>query len=514
MYFLLLINNNMESKKEEKDRIKTNNISKIIKKSFSCIDDPTSIKVFDKTIFSYPKHKKLKKMFWNNHNIINIELIEKLTDELLTESKYKGVKIIHPYLILLSWNYIKKYFVKKYCESTICYEINPKIEYADKLNYYTQTRETLKITSILITNNLFKNEFPDYYSYLIGEKGISIQENINTSQLKKTRQVDIKLFFDDKIYIFLKINDSQQKQTDYTRATEIFNKTGTMPILYYYDKQDMSNLIPKIYREFAYAISKVDINRALKFYLIIINNLNPIWVKFCVDNLNEEQIPISDITDILEIYGMKNKNMSKYIKKLIHSGVLDEDNITYKKNKVLQGYVSQIGCDIIFMRLENKYFSNQNDNYAAEMCKLYSIVKQKYFKTLKGLLTHQQKHFKTIYNNRNDIAKLYDDIKPINNIVHEMNYLFYDMISDETRKEIKKVIGIELHHTFMFLVKQENKFIDKQTFKKVTKADYQTAEETSSYICNHRWITDEEWGEVKELLEKKIIETETESETI
>lgn len=500
----------MENKKD-KNRINTTNISKIIRKSFCCKEDPMSIKVFDKTIFNYPKYKKLQKMFWNSRNIINIELIQSLTEDLLTNSNYKGVKVIHPYLLLLSWDKIKKFFIRKYCESTNCYEIITKQELDGKINYRVQTRETLKIASILISNTILKEEFPDYYSYLIGEKGISVEEYVsNSSNLKKTKHINIKFSFDDKISILVEINESH-KDRDYSRTVDILSKTGSIPVVYNQDKQDMFNIIPKIYTQFAYSIAKVNVPRAIKFFLIVIEKLNPIWVNFCIDNLNENHIKISEISDMLEIYGMEKKYFKKYITKLYTSSILDDDNISYYKDKILKGTVTQCGCDILFMRLENKYFSNKDENFAGEMCKNYSKVKQKYLKTLDIFLSHNSSHFKIISKERNELAKKYKEIKPIKSIIYDMVEIFNDMISEQTLKDISDIVGSEIHPRCLFLVRQENRYIDKHTFEKVTKLDYQSREESSSCICNYRWITEAEWTEVKSFLETKLAETETET---
>ena len=477
---------------------------KLIQKQFGYNQDANTIRISDKTMFKYPSHKQTKGMFWENHNIINKELVDSYVIDLLTSDSYKNVRVIHPHLFFISYDKIKKFFVKKRCHTSFCYELKLKDEYLGKCNYKIQTRETLKITGLFLNNELFQNEFPEYFSYFFGEKGVSVEEIITVSHLKKNRYIDIKLSFSDKIYIYVEINEKHHsREKDEERAIEIFSKTGTMPVQYYQDTQDMTNILPSLLKEFAFAISKKDILQGLKFYLIMIDNLDPYWVKFSIDNMEEDKIPVSDIQEILELCGMSRT--SKYIKTLISQGTLDDENISYSGKDVLNGYVTPIGCDIIFMRLENKYFPETDEiNYACHMSKQYSIVKQKYFTTLKNLLSHQNKHFEIIHQNRNELVKLYQEIKPINSIIHEMNDIFYKLVSTDTRKEITKEFKIQLHPTYMFLVRQEGRYINLNTFKKISKAEYHKNEESATNICNYRCITQEEWESIKELLNKKL----------
>lgn len=469
--------------------------SNIILKYFKHDSIRNTIKIYDKTMFLYPKRKKTKSMFWENHNIIDINTIINYIKDLIEDPKYSNVKIIHPFLFLISWNKINKYFVKKRCISSNLYEIIPKVEYKNKINYTLQTREILKIISLFMNNKLFINEFNEFFSYLCSEKGIIIQEFYTQD---KHKYINIKIAFSNKIFVYLQINNHIQSQY----SIDIFLQNGIMPIQYFTEKQDMTNLLPLLLQEFTFSIAKKNIQQAIKFHLIMIDHIEPYWAKFSIDNIDQDKIYITDIKDILELYGM-NK-ITKYIKTLIINNILEEDeHIFYNNTDVLKGYVSQIGLDIIFMRLDNKYFQNTH-NFSSNICTQYSIIKQKYFKTLKNILSHQNKYFNIILENRNKLFKLYENIKPINPIIHEMIELFYKLISSETRQEIYKTLNIELHTTFIFLVRQEGKYIDLNTFKKISKYEYHKNEESSSYICNFRWITTEEWILIKEFINKKI----------
>lgn len=485
---------------EINEHILPNQQMKLIRKQFGFNEDNNTIRISDKTIFKYPSHKETKYMFWENHNIIDKNKIDSYILDLLTSIKYKNVRVIHPFLFLISWNIIKKYFVRKKCYTSNCYEIKLKDEYINKINYKIQTRETLKIIGLFMNEPLFKNEFPEYFSYFFGENGVSVEEIITISEFKTNRYIDLKLSFSNKIYIFVEINEKHNSRNkNDERAIQIFSQTGTMPIQYYHDTQDMTNILPFLLKEFAFAISRKNLNQGLKFFLIMVDKLDPYWVKFSVDNFNEDKIPVSDIQEILDLCGMTR--FSKYIKTLIYEGTLDDDNITYKDKDVIKGYVTQIGCDIIFMRLQNKYFPNNDEiNFAVHFSKQYSIIKKKYFNTMKSILSHQNKYFQIIHKNRNQLVKLYQEIKPINSIIHEMNELLYQNISYKIINQIKKEFKIELHPTYMFLVRQEGKYININNFKKISKTEYHKNEESSSNICNYRWITKEEWESIKHFI--------------
>lgn len=467
--------------------------SKIILEHFSYNQSTDQIKLIDKNIFQYPKTKDTKLLFWSNHNIIKKNSIVKFVEELLTSKRYSTCRVIHPYLLALSWNNIKDKFKKKYCESSECYELVPK---SDDINFRIQTRECLKIIQKFISLNNFEDHFEQYYNYLLSPKGITVEEIVSINELGKNRYIDIKLSFSDKISIYLEINEKHHdKLKDNNRAIEIFSRTGTMPILYYQNEQDMTNLMPQILKEFAFAISKKDKTQAIKFYLIMIDKLDPFFVNMCLDYHNSDEIKISEINTLLATYGMKN--FKKYIKSLIKNNLLD-DTIDYEDNNYMDGTVTPTGLDIIFMRLNPEDFANET--IAFHMCKQYSQIKQKYINTLQNILDHNDYHFQTIFENRNKLASLYKDISPINNIVEDMLTISYQYINEDSIKYIKTKLNIELHPTYMFLVRQNGRYIDGKTFKKISKATYHATEETSSNITNYRWIKKDEWEKIKEIL--------------
>lgn len=470
-------------------------LSKIILDNFSYNPVTKQIKLSDKNIFQYPKTKDAKNLFWSNHNIIKKDNIVKFVIELLTAKKYNTCRVIHPYLLALCWNDVKTYFNKKYCESSECYELVPKSE---NINFRTQTRECLKIIQKFISLDNFQDHFEEYYNYLLSPKGITVEEIISINHLNKNRYLDIKLSFNDKIHIYLEINEKHHdKAKDINRAIEIFSKTGTMPILYYQEEEDMTNLIPKILKEFAFAIAKKDKIQALKFYLIMIDKLNPFFVNMCLDYQNSDEIKISEIKALLEdTYSMKD--FKKYIKSLIKNNLLNDD-IDYPDNDYMKGTVTRSGLDIIFMRLNPNDFDNET--IASHMCKQYSNIKQKYISTLENILDHNDYHFQTIFNNRNEITKLYQQLKPINSIVEDMLQVSYQYIEQDTIQYIKNKLHIELHPTYMFLVRQNNRFINGKTFKKMSKASYHASEESSNNIPNYRWIKKDEWDDIKKILE-------------
>ena len=459
------------------------------------------LKIYHKNIFNYPKNNKSKGFRFETHNNIKKDDIDRYVTEMLTSNSYKNCRVIHPYLIGLSWLSIKKLFRVKKCESSQCNEVVPKKDLEQPLNYRIQTRETLKIVCLLLGNKLFEDNFPEYYNYLLSDKGITVEEkvNINLPDNSKKRWVDIKFSFDDKICVYIEINEKHHdKVQDEKRAIEIFAKTNTMPLLYYQDEEDMTNLLPRMYLEICYAIARVDVYQALKFYLIIIDKLDPTFVNFSIDNMNKKRIAIQQIYLTLQQAGMSLA--SKYIKSLIVNGLLDEDDIEYEGKDVLNGNVSQTGCDIIFMRLENKFFKGyEKHNLATHLCKQYAIIKQKYFKTLKTMLTHQQNHFKIIFENRNKLEKLYHEIKPLNPILHEMLEYLYIHHNQEIISQIKEEFDIEIHQKYFFLVRQKGRYIDNRTFKKISKAKYHETEETSNNIVNYRWMKPEEWENIKTL---------------
>jgi len=463
--------------------------------------DTGQLKIYYKNMFNHPKNKKSKGFRFESHNNIKKNTIVNYVNEMLISKSYKDCKVIHPYLFSIAWPEIKKFFKVKKTESSFCNEVVPKSEFSQNINYRIQTRETLKITSLILGNKLIEDNFPDYYNYLFSDRGITVEERIdvNIPDVSRKRWVDIKFSFSEKINIYLEINEKHHdKIKDKLRAIEIFSRTNSMPIMYYQDEEDMTNLIPKIYLEMCYAIAKVDTLQALKFYLIVIDKLNPTFVNFSIDNMNSKRIEIQDIYDILKIYGMKN--IKSYISELIKKNLLDEDNIDYEGKDLIGGNVSQIGCDIIFMRLENKYFKDLDKQcLASELCKQYSIIKQKYFKTLKVLLNHQQNHFKIIFENRNELENLYKNIKPINPMIHEMLEILFLNNNEELRDNIKLNFEFEVHPRYFFLIREEGKYIDNRTFKKISKAKYHDNEESSNNIVNYRWMKPEEWDNIKTL---------------
>ncbi|ADO67247.1 hypothetical protein crov214 [Cafeteria roenbergensis virus] len=476
-------------------------LHKLLLKKFSYNSSTGQLKIYHKNIFNYPKNNKSKGLKFEIHNNIKKDDIDNYVIEMLTSNSYKNCRVIHPYLIGLSWFNVKTFLKVKKCLSSDCNEVVPKTNLNQSLNYRHQTRETLKIICILLGNKLFEENFPEYYNFLLSDKGVTVEEKINVNlpdNLTK-RWVDIKLSFDDKISIYLEINEKHHdKEKDMKRAIEIFTKTNTMPLLYYQDEEDMTNLIPRIYLEICYAIANVDIHQALKFYLIIIDKLDPTFVNFSIDNINYKKIPVNQICLTLKQAGMTLA--SKYIKTLIIDGLLQEDDIEYEGTNVLEGTVSQTGCDIIFMRLDNKFFKGlESHNLATHLCKQYALIKQKYFKTLKTMLAHQQNHFKIIFKNRNELEHMFQEIKPVNQIIMEMNEMLYINCNITLLQKIKEEFDIELHPKYLFLVREEGKYLNNRTFKKITKAKYHETEETSNNIVNYRWIKQEEWDTIKTL---------------
>lgn len=465
------------------------------------------LKIYSKNIFSYPKNKKTKNMLWESHTIVPKYNIDLFVEELLTQKQYKNTKVIHPYLIGLSWDVIKVHFNKKYCKSSECYELIPK----DKINFKIQTRESIKIISCILGNKIFKEYFEDYYNYLSSEDGIIIEENVYIPDKEKTRFIDFKLYLSKKINIMIEINEKHHdKKLDNNRAIEIFSRTATMPILYYQNEQDMTNLLPKIYREFSYAISKINKIDGLRFHLILVDNLNPDFVDFIIDNVHKNRIEIKDIQEFLQ-YKYNMKNFSKYIKQLIADNYIHEDEIEYSGTNVLLGNVNISAMDKIFMRLDNKYFKDKT--IPSLFCSQYSLIKNKYIKVLTAQLEHRDRHFKIIFKNRNELVEKYTALKPINSIIQEQNSYLYNNISNDIRNHIKKITNIELHPNYMFLVRQDGYFLDGLTFKKISRAVYHETEETSTNICNYRIIKQEEWNSVKNIIDAKIFDSETETET-
>ena len=458
------------------------------------------LKIYHKNMFNYPKNNTSKKFKFETYNNIKKDIIDKYVIDMLTDKSFKNCKVIHPYLIAISWHKLNKQFLKvKKCESSNCNEVIPIPNLNQPINYKIQTRETLKITCLLLGNKLFEENFPEYYNYLLSDRGITIEEKIDINLPTKNRWVDIKFSFDEKINIYLEINEKHHdKVKDLYRANEIFSNTNTMPILYYQNEEDMTNLLPKIYLELCYAIAKVDIYQALKFYLIIIDKLDPFFVNFSINNMECNKINISDINNTLKEYGMKEPR--KYIKRLIADNLLDDTEIDYEDTDIMKGTITQIGCDIIFMRLDNKLFKGTNNNSGTHLCKQYSIIKQKYFKNLELLLTHQQHHFKIIYENKIKLEKLYKEIKPMNKIIPELLEKFYINSDKDDISLIKKELNLELHPKHCFLVRQDGLFTDGNTFKKISKAKYHNSEETSNNIINYRMMKLSELNSIKELL--------------
>ena len=68
-------------------------------------------------------------------------------------------------------------------------------------------------------------------------------------------------------------------------------------------------------------------------------------------------------------------------------------------------------------------------------------------------------------------------------------------------KIIKNKLDIELHPKYIFLVRKNGYYIDFNTFKKITKSVYDNSEESSTKICNYRFIKKDEWDEIKLFLE-------------
>lgn len=115
------------------------------------------------------------------------------------------------------------------------------------------------------------------------------------------------------------------------------------------------------------------------------------------------------------------------------------------------------------------------------------------------MLAHQQNHFKIIFKNRNELEHLFQEIKPVNQIIMEMNEMLYINCNITLLQKIKEEFDIELHPKYLFLVREEGKYLNNRTFKKITKAKYHETEETSNNIVNYRWIKQEEWDTIKTL---------------
>lgn len=477
-------------------QISTTKFYKLLLDKFNYDINTNQLKIYNKQIFNYPNNHISKSLQFDSHTVINKYTIDNYINSILTDKKYKNCKLIHPYLLGLAWDKIKNNFRKKHCLTSKCYELNLKSE-SKKLNFHVYTRELIKIIMTLLSITRLKEHFNEYYNYLLSDKGILIEEKYLENN---KRCFDIKIFFDEKIYLILKFVDDN-KELDKNKNIDYLLKNNTIPIYYNYEKQDMTNLIPKILKEFCYAIAKKDIFQAVKFHLIMIDNLEPFFVNFSVDNYKNNNIDMTEIKETLEEVGMER--VSKFIKTLMVDGLLTDEDIEYEGKDILNGTISDYGCDIIFMRLDNKYFKTK-ENIAHLLCRQYSIIKQKYIFTIKNLLLHNQNHYKLILENRNKIYQLYENIEPVNNIVIEMNQIFYQIVSEETREEIKEKLEIELHPKYMFLVRQNGSYMDGNNFKKITKKIYHATEESSNNICNYRWMKLDEWEDLKDYLNNKI----------
>lgn len=484
--------------------MKFKDIHKLLLVNFK-YNDSGQIKIYNKDIFSYPKNKKTKFMFWENHTIIDKYNIDMYIEDILTNKQYKNTKIIHPYLFLLSWDKIKNYFNKKYCKSSKCYELIPKYPH---LNWSLQTKEILKIIQVIFSNKLFQKYFYNYYKYLSSEEGIIIHESFHKPSNEKTRFITFQLHISKKTYIFLEINNiPHNKEFNNNNSIEIFNKTNTIPIIYNPNKEDMTNIIPKIYQEFANAIYTIDDLDGIKFYLIMLCNTDPEFTEFIIENYNNKYIYIKDIQELLEnIYEMKH--FSRYIKQLFKDNYILEDEIIYHGIDILSGKVLYSTLDKIFMKLDKKYFKNKN--IPVHFCNQYSIIKNNFIKLLNTKLNHSNKYLNIILQDRQDIIQKYNSIKPVNNIIQDQNMYFYNNLSKDIIKKIKTDLSIELHPTYMFLVRQENNYVDKNTFKKISKEVYHESEESGKFICNYRILKNSEWENISKLLNDEQDETTTE----
>ena len=204
-------------------------------------------------------------------------------------------------------------------------------------------------------NKKFKIHFNDYYNYLLSDKGIVPE--IHYIDIG-TKYLLIKISLSDKIFINLQIDKIKITEEIKMFHTELFSKGEVLPVYYNYQKSDMSNIIPEILNQIVYSIAKKEIYQALKFKLIMIDKIDPFFVNFSINNFNKESISINDIKDTLQEEGMEN--FKKYLKKLIKKDLIEE--LDDKLN------ISLLDCDIIFMKLEDKYFETP---VARHICKQY-----------------------------------------------------------------------------------------------------------------------------------------------
>lgn len=469
--------------------ISKNNPSKLL------IDDDSK-----KVLFNYPKLTKSNvKLRIDNHNLISPNEIYKLTEVLLKNRK-GNTRCIHPWYLMLSWSEVSEYFKIIKCESSDSVEIRPKKEFKDEISWRIQTRETLKIMEMLINNKKFERYFYDYYHYLItlGTK-IEVHNYRNSGYQQYT--CDLELSFSKKSKIVIEINENHHdKDKDLTRARNFLCDHNSYPILYYPEQEDMTNLMPKIWKEIAFSIAKDNLEDGMKFYLIMVDDLSPVFVDFIIDKKNKENIKVTDIIEFLEIQGMKNPR--REVKHMINEDVFGEDEIFYTKKDLLDATVTPFGMDLIFMRLRVSKFKN-----AILLAKQYHIIKNKYFKIMEDVLSHKENHLKVFEEGYLDVSKKYSEVKNTKHQLPELCSILYQNCKDNIPEDIQE----KLHPNYPFLVKEKGTHILKEEWKKISKKDYQkTEEESKKHILNHRFINNNDLKEIKEGLEP--IEESTEED--
>jgi hypothetical protein len=449
-------------------------------------------------LFQYPRTILNSELKNNNHVFIDKSFINKLTKSLLFESKYNKVRCIHPFLLLLSWEEINSNFDIIHCVSSDCVELREKDK---KLNWVIQSRETLKIMELILNNFKFKKFFQVYYDYLI-LNGTSLEEVI--SYENKTRHSDLKLALTNKSHILVEINEKHHdKVKDLKRANEIFLHYGTMPIMYYQEEEDMTNLMPRIWKELSYSLAKSNKLEAIRFHLIMVDNLDAIFVNLITTFMNQDKIPIKNIVEVLEAKEMKKP--LRYLKYLINESILEPDKTIFYEEEFEEGYVSNLGMDLIFMRVYTKYF--EEPSMATEFCQEYSKIKTKYLNILSEILNQEERHLNILKEGYQELNTQINDITPVHPYITEIASNLY------TKHQSEFPSSLNLHPSHFFLVRDEKSYIKKYTWKKVSKSNYHENEESSCIIPHYRFIKENEYQEIISYLDNPEDTEETEVST-
>jgi len=466
-----------------------------INKIFVSRNNPLKLLIDDNSksvLFNYPKLTKDNvKLRIDNHNIFPKNEIYNLTKYLL-EYKKGNVRCIHPYYLMLSWDEIKDLFNVIECESSNAVELRPKDK--DTISWRIQTRETLKIIEQILNNDIFKRYFYDYYHYLI-LLGTKIEVHNYFSGGNQQYTCDLELSFSKKSKVVIEINEEHHnEENDLTRARNFLCEHHSYPILYYPEKEDMTNVMPKIWKEVAYAIAKDNLEDGVRLYLILVDGLSPVFVNFIMSQYKKDTISVLEIIEFLEEQGMKKPH--REIKRMINDEILD-DEITWTKKDLSDAKITPLGMDLIFMRINPAKF-----NKAIALSKQYHIIKTKYLDLIQKMVSHNLEHLKILQEGYLDVATKLNSIKNTKHQLPDLCSILYQSCKDKIPEEIQS----KLHPKYPFLVKEEGTNTLKNEWKKITKKDYHSAEEESKkYIVNHRFITNEDLKEIKESLGDDLI---------